>query len=93
MCLQPLCLQSPLEAALSFIECLVPKLSPSKLYADLLHLYERTHPQQHCQALLAQVWTEVTRLHMWSGDAQPLLPELKTSLGLEFCGISVRAMR
>lgn len=74
VCLQPLCLQSPLEAALSFSACPVPKLSPSKLYAGLLHLCERTHPQQQCQGLLAQVWTEAARSRMLSGDAQSLTP-------------------
>jgi len=94
VCLQPLCLQSPLEAALSFSACPVPKLSPSKLYAGLLHLCERTHPQQQCQGLLAQVWTEAARSRMLSVTLNLLLlPGLKTSFGLEFYGISVRAMR
>lgn len=94
VCLQPLCLQSPLEAALSFSACLVPKPSPSKLYAGLLHLCERTHPQQQCQGLLAQVWTEAARSRMLLVTLNLLLlPGLKTSFGLEFYGISVRAMR
>lgn len=94
VCLQPLCLQSPLEAALSFSACLVPKPSPSKLYAGLLHLCERTHPQQQCQGLLAQVWTEAARSRMLSVTLNLLLlPGLKASFGLEFYGISVRAMR
>lgn len=94
VCLQPLCLQSPLEAALSFSACPVPKLSPSKLYAGLLHLCERTHPQQQCQGLLAQVWTEAARSRMLSVTLNLLLlPGLKASFGLEFYGISVRAMR
>lgn len=94
VCLQPLCLQSPLEAALSFSACPVPKPSPSKLYAGLLHLCERTHPQQQCQGLLAQVWTEAARSRMLSVTLNLLLlPGLKASFGLEFYGISVRAMR
>lgn len=94
VCLQPLCLQSPLEAALSFSACPVPKPSPSKLYAGLLHLCERTHPQQQCQGLLAQVWTEAARSRMLLVTLNLLLlPGLKTSFGLEFYGISVRAMR
>lgn len=94
VCLQPLCLQSPLEAALSFSACPVPKPSPSKLYAGLLHICERTHPQQQCQGLLAQVWTEAARSRMLLVTLNLLLlPGLKTSFGLEFYGISVRAMR
>lgn len=94
VCLQPLCLQSPLEAALSFSACPVPKPSPSKLYAGLLHICERTHPQQQCQGLLAQVWTEAARSRMLSVTLNLLLlPGLKASFGLEFYGISVRAMR